>query len=410
MSMEQLNQTVNELGFAFQEFQNLNNQRWQSIEQDKAFDPLDQIKIDQIGLRMNQLEKTLQEFKNKNQTFESILPESMEIKGRPFLRGQSNSPEDRKLFARYLRNGEVGFEQKSLSGDRPELGGHFIPANIVSDIYKDDSTSFRSLAKVTSTFGNALDVLTDRNNNPSVRWIGNGETVETETPEIHKIHIALHRLYAYASITKDLLEDAQQFDVVDWLIQKIRKSMLDAENKAFILGAENQSAPKGILACDVHGTDRWGSLQYFGTGVDGGFNEEDPAKVLFDALYSLREMHRKNATWLMSSSTLSHIRQFKDTGTGRYLWEPSLNADQPSLLLGRPVVTFEEVPSLILGTPSKSILIGDFASGYQIATKNDLLIERNPFHKVDSVSYYVKNRIGGDVINYGAIKVVNFSK
>ena len=142
------------------------------------------------------------------------------------------------------------------------------------------------------------------------------------------------------------------------------------------------------------------------TGVAGDFPAAAPANVLIDLVYALAAPYRANATFLMNSRVAGLIRKMRD-GDGRYLWTDSLAAGEPARLLGYPVMISEDMPPL--GGGSKSVAFGDFRRAYTIAERADLRILRDPFSAKPHVLFYATKRVGGNVVDPRAYKVLNFS-
>lgn len=110
----------------------------------------------------------------------------------------------------------------------------------------------------------------------------------------------------------------------------------------------------------------------------------------------------------MSRSAFAAVRMLKDT-QGHYLWQPSLTAGVPSTLLGYPVEISEDLPVFSPGIASKSIFFGNFKEGYQIVDRTGIKILRDPYSAKPYVEFYTTKRVGGDVVNFEALKVINFS-
>jgi HK97 family phage major capsid protein len=110
--------------------------------------------------------------------------------------------------------------------------------------------------------------------------------------------------------------------------------------------------------------------------------------------------------FVMNSATASAIRKFK-TSTGGFLWQPSLVAGQPDTLLGYPVVEAEDMPDV--SGDSLSIAFGNFRAGYLIAERTETQILRDPFTNKPFVHFYATKRIGGQVANSEAIKLLKFA-
>ena len=117
-----------------------------------------------------------------------------------------------------------------------------------------------------------------------------------------------------------------------------------------------------------------------------------------------------SASWLMSRSAQAAIRKLKDTESGRYLWEPPLAGASTPTLLGYPVVISDDMPALVTGENSKAIIFGNFKEGYQIVDRMGTRVLRDPYSAKPYVEFYVTRRLGGDVLNFEALKVVNFKE
>ena len=107
----------------------------------------------------------------------------------------------------------------------------------------------------------------------------------------------------------------------------------------------------------------------------------------------------------MNSKSAGLVRKLKDAD-GRFLWSDGLAAGEPARLLGYPVVIAEDMPDA--ASNSYSIAFGDFASGYTIAERPDLRILRDPFSAKPHVLFYATKRVGGDVSDFAAIKLLKF--
>ena len=149
-----------------------------------------------------------------------------------------------------------------------------------------------------------------------------------------------------------------------------------------------------------------GALGTVKTGADGGFAAADPADSLVALVYALPAAYRANAAFLMNSATAGVVRKLKDAD-GRYLWAESLAANQPARLMGYPVLVNEEMPDI--ATASLSIAFGDFRAGYTVAERPDLRVLRDPYSAKPHVLFYATRRVGGDVTDFAAIKLLQFS-
>ena len=66
----------------------------------------------------------------------------------------------------------------------------------------------------------------------------------------------------------------------------------------------------------------------------------------------------------------------------------------------------EDMPDI--GSDAYPIAFGDFAAGYTIAERPDLRVLRDPFSAKPHVLFYATKRVGGDVSDFAAIKLMKF--
>jgi HK97 family phage major capsid protein len=109
----------------------------------------------------------------------------------------------------------------------------------------------------------------------------------------------------------------------------------------------------------------------------------------------------------MNRVTAAGVRQLKNSD-GAYLWQPSLVAGAPAMLLGHPVVIFEDLASYTT-TGALGIAFGDMAACYQIVDRMGIRVLRDPYSAKPYVEFYTTKRVGGDVIDFDAIKLLKFA-
>jgi HK97 family phage major capsid protein len=142
------------------------------------------------------------------------------------------------------------------------------------------------------------------------------------------------------------------------------------------------------------------------SGENGAFANGDALMTVF---HTLKAQYLPGASWLMARSVLAEIRKLKDS-TGQYIWQPSLIAGTPTTLLGCPVAIADDMPVLDGEKPTPSLAFGNFREAYQIVDRAGLHILRDPFSAKPYVEFYATKRVGGDVINFDAIKLIHFVK
>jgi HK97 family phage major capsid protein len=328
---------------------------------------------------------------------------------RPALSGAKS--EASPFVERYLRKGlEAGVELKALSGATEAAGGYAVPEELDQQIDKALTaiSPIRAIANVVRVGTAGYRKLVTTGGTPS-GWVS--ETAgrpETNSPVFREIAPPSGELYANPAASQAMLDDAA-FDVEAWLASEIATEFARAEGAAFVSG-NGTNRPMGFLAApnsdEDDGIRDFGTLQYLETGVAGGFAAESPQDTLIDLVQALRSPYRQGAVFVMNSATAARIRKFK-TDDGAFLWQPGLVAGQPDTLLGYPVVEAEDMPDLAAN--SLSIAFGNFRAGYLIAERSETQILRDPFTNKPFVHFYATKRVGGQVMNSEAIKLLRFS-
>ncbi|MEP3345271.1 MAG: phage major capsid protein [Litoreibacter sp.] len=318
-----------------------------------------------------------------------------------------------KAFQAYLRSGDddglrgLEVEEKGLTTAVAADGGYLVDpqtSDTVATVLKS-TASLRAIANVVNVEATSYDVLVDHTE-LGFGWATEAASPETDTPQFDRISIPLHELSALPKASQRLLDDAA-FDVEGWLAGRIADKFAAAESEAFIMG-DGVDKPKGFLTHTAvdDAIWAWGNIGYIATGVDGDFASGTPAESIVDLVYSLGARYRSNAAFVMNSKTAGAVRKMKDAD-GRFLWSDGLAAGEPARLMGYPVLIGEDMPDIASG--ETAIAFGDFSKGYTVAERPDLRILRDPFSAKPHVLFYATKRVGGDVSDFAAIKLLKFA-
>lgn len=335
--------------------------------------------------------------------------------GRPALSlaAEMEAPHQ-KAFDAYLRRGDddglrgLVLEGKAMNTAVAAEGGFLVDPQTAEMIRTSlsSSASIRAIANVVQVEASSFDVIVDHSDLGSGWATETAAVPETGTPVIERISIPLHELSAMPKASQRLLEDSA-FDVEGWLAGRIADRFAKAEAAAFIAG-DGVDKPMGFLAHDTVAEESWawGKLGYIATGEAGDFDASAPADAIVDLVYALDAGYRGNASFVMNSKTAGAVRKMKDAD-GRFLWSDGLAAGEPSRLMGYPVLIAEDMPDIAAN--AFAMAFGDFAAGYTIAERPDLRVLRDPFSAKPHVLFYATKRVGGDVSDFAAIKLLKFA-
>jgi HK97 family phage major capsid protein len=345
----------------------------------------------------------------------TMLDRKMTTYGRPPLSGamEQGAPH-RKAFNAYLRTGDddalrgLALEGKALNSAVAADGGYLVDPQTADAIRSMlvSTSSIRAIAQVVQVEAASFDVLIDRSEVGSGWATEAAAQAETGTPVLERISIRLHELSAMPKASQRLLDDSA-FDVEGWLAGKIATRFLRAESAAFVSG-DGVDKPKGFLTPPkvAQASWAWGSLGYVASGAASDFATTNPADCIINLVYALGAEYRANATFVMNSKTAGAVRKMKDAD-GRFLWSDGMAAGEPARLMGYAVLICEDMPDIAAG--AHAIAFGDFRAGYTIAERPDLRILRDPFSAKPHVLFYASKRVGGEVTDFAAIKLLRFA-
>jgi len=338
-----------------------------------------------------------------------------EVKGRidrmgraakaPIGGSDDQSVEVKSFVNGYLRNGRET-EVKSIRGTVSGDGGYAVPREIDAALARQmaEVIPIRRIAQVVQVGSAGYRKLVTLGGTAS-GWVS--ETAarpETATPSFAEIAPPTGELYASPAASQAMLDDAA-FDLEGWLASEIASEFARAEGAVFVSG-NGTDRPKGFLAAPVSAAvdavRAFGTMQYIGSGEAADLGD-DADLTLIDLVHSLKAGYRQGASWVMNSATLAAVRKLR-TSDGAFLWQGSMAEGQPDRLLGYPVVEAEDMPDV--AADAFPIAFGNFRAGYLIAERSATAILRDPFTNKPFVHFYATKRVGGQVLDSAAIKLL----
>lgn len=398
MSLTEITERVHSLGNAWEEFKRVNDERLTQIERKGNADPLYLEHLQKIG-------SALDHHKSRMDGIETAAlrpAKGLEVKadGSPVANSQY-----RKAFCNYLRKGmDAGLEAmelKALSVGTDADGGYLVTHAMSDAIVKtvNEASPMRRLASIQTISTDALELIQDYDAAAAGWTTETGAVSDSTTPQIAKKSIPTFEIYAQPKATQKLIDDSA-VDIESWISEKVSDTFLKMENAAFISG-NGTTQPKGILSYAA-GTD-FGQIEQINSGTSAVVTADGLIKIY----YALKEEYAQKATFLMNRSVLQAVRLLKEATTNQYLWQPGLAAGAPDTLLGVPVAQATDMPVAAAG--SLSVAVGDFARGYQIVDRIGIRILRDPYTEKPFVKFYTTKRVGGDVVNSEAIKLLKLA-
>ena len=271
-------------------------------------------------------------------------------------------------------------------------GGYLVPDEYERTLVEalEEENIFRQLAKIiqTSSGDRKIPVVATKG---TASWIDEEGAYTESDDSFGQVSIGAYKLGTMIKVSEELLNDSV-FDLESYISREFARR-IGAKEESFFTG-DGTGKPLGILAAT-------GGAE---TGITAASATAITADELIDLFYSLKAPYRRNAVWVLNDSTIKAIRKLKDN-QGQYLWQPSLTAGAPDLLLGKPVRTSAYMPTI--AADAKTIAFGDF-SYYWIADRQGRSFKRlnELYAATGQVGFLASQRVDGKLILPEAIKVL----
>jgi len=392
MQISQMKTRIDQLGNAWEEFKSTNDQKLKQVEKRGSADPITENQLEKIGDALDEYKARLHQLEIRN--------------NRPAVSLSSKNhlldTEYKSAFVDYLKKGNENLlsnlSKKHLSGASNAEGGYLVDNAMYQYVEKNIAANsiMRKLASRQEISTDSFDILSDDGNFDS-GWVAEADQRQTtNAATIDKKSIRVHEIYAQPKVTQKLIDDSK-IDIAKWLGEKLSEKFTAVENASFING-DGQNKPKGILTYAAgKGADK---IEQIKSSIEGSVTAESIIKLY----YSLDVQYSGRASFVMHRDMLQQIRLLKSETTGQYLWTPGLELGAPDTLLGVPVYESPDMP-----TPKKdslAIALADFKSAYMIVDRAGMNMMRDPYTEKPFVKFYTTKRVGGDIINTHAIKLL----
>ena len=367
-----------------------------SAEDDAAYTKMEQ-EITDLGKEIERLER------QEALDAELNRPVNKPLTGKPGGRADADDAEDKTGRASddYRKNFWNAMRSKvpmpnvtnALQVGTDSEGGYLVPDEYERTLVEalEEENIFRQMAKVikTSSGDRKIPVVASKG---TASWIDEEGAYPESDDSFGQVSIGAYKLGTMIKVSEELLNDSV-FDLQSYISREFARRIGAKEEEAFFTG-DGKGKPLGVLAAT-------GGAE---TGVTAASATAVTADELMDLYYSLKSPYRKKSVWVLNDSTIKAIRKLKDNN-GQYLWQPSLTAGTPDMILGRPIKTSAYMPAIAAG--AKTIAFGDF-SYYWIADRQGRSFKRlnELFAATGQVGFLASQRVDGKMILAEAVKVL----
>ena len=292
------------------------------------------------------------------------------LMGKPAERNQREEP---AIGLRSLIRGDVrsmefaatAEELRALSKGTATAGGNTVPTSFSSTLLEhlvESSAILTAGATIWNTTSGESFVIPKTTAHGTAALVAEGALIGGTDPAFGNVSLGAFKYGELISVPRELADDTA-VDLEGYLARQAGRAVGNALG-AHLISGTGTAQPRGLFLDTTTGATSAAAV----AGVpsfDG----------LIDLFYSVIAPYRNSpaAAWLIKDSTAGAIRKLKDT-SGRYLWESSVTAGTPDLILSKPVYTDPFVAAT--GVNNKSVAFGDL-SAYNVRLVNNIRFERS---------------------------------
>ena len=362
-----------------------------SAEDTAAYEKMEQEVVD-LGKEIERLERQAAIDAELNKPVSEPItnkpnnnPDGEEKKGRA-------TDKYKKTFWNAMRRKNFYDVENALQVGTDSEGGYLVPDEFEHTLVEalEEENFFRSIATViqTSSGDRKIPVVATKG---TASWIDEEGAYPESDDSFGQVSIGAYKVATMLKVSDELLNDSV-FDLEAYISKEFGRRIGAKEEEAFFTG-DGKGKPTGIFNAAGGASDGV-------TTAAASITFDD----VMDLFYALKSPYRRKAVWVLNDTTVKALRKLKDNN-GNYIWQPSVQAGQPDMILNRPYHTSAYVPEVAAG--AKVMAFGDF-SYYWIADRQGRSFKRlnELFAANGQVGFLASQRVDGKLILSEAVKTM----
>lgn len=421
-SYKEMAEAIDDLGRTVEAFKEANDEALEKKANSEAFSEIE-VKVEKISAevakadeRKRRLDVELEAQRARIEEVEALLATGGAIGSKKVLE------EHRDVFFKFMESGGRGGsldklketerkyrsmlpEQKQVNLASAAAGEALVPELIASEIETMEQKISPIRRLITPVTVNTTDFkqVVDIRGTASGWLAETGTRAVTDTPSLRVRTPTWGELYARPQASEWAVMDIP--NAVGWISSSVAEEFVKAEGTAVLTG-NGTNKPTGILngtqvttADDASPLRDAAVFQYVAAP-----SPDDITEHALSLIYTLQSGYRMGAKWAMNSTVLGLVRRAK-TSQGEYLWEPNLQAGQPSRIAGYEFEVLEDLSNVGLSPLGYPIIFGNWNRAYLLAQRSDIMLLVDPYTTVGLISWWFRRREGGCVLNNDALKL-----
>ena len=242
-----------------------------------------------------------------------------------------------------------------------------------------------------------------------------GSRAATTAPYQEKVSVTLYDLYAYVSVSNELL-DASNFNIAAYLQAEVERQFTDTIETEIVSGSGSTES-LGILTqatsstADDHSPLRSFSLYQYvaGPGVSSPIGSDFSYNNLVDLVAALATRYRRGAKFYMSTDAISVARKLIGTD-GQPVWKDASGgvAGMTQSLMGYPVVEAPALPSV--AADALPVVFGDLMQAFLwVSHSRGMRVIRDQVTAPGQTKFYFSMQCCGKPADTRAAKVLKIA-
>lgn len=237
------------------------------------------------------------------------------------------------------------------------------------------------------------------------KHVGEGdERSKTKGATFTEIKPTWSQIYCNPEVTAELLQDSS-YDLESWYIKETGTAFGLLLEEDVMTGSGSNNECLGLFSSGMS-TDKDGTRDVTKFQKIACAANAIDFDVLKRLIGSARARYRNGASFLVNHDLYLTLQTLKDE-QGRYIWEPSVKAGEPDLLLGYPVYDSEFVPAV--ASAACPLAFGNFKLALKGYDRPQLRFIRDDITHKGFVSFYTEKRAGVMLQDTAAVKFLAIS-
>lgn len=343
--------------------------------------------LDDLGAQIQRRERAESLDKEMRQPEDTPIRPDVKDKNH---KGARNGEEYKKVFNAYLRGRVSSLEVSNVLEIAPDsAGGYLCPdefeKRLIDELREEDIMRRVGHIIQTDSGDRSIPVISEHG---VAAWVAESDPIDDDDDAFDIVTLGAHKVATAMRVSIELLNDSV-FDLDGYIAAEFSRRIGAAEEAAFLATGTGDDQPTALIASAD-------------AGVTAASATVITADEILDLVYSLRAPYRRKAGFIVHNSTVKKIRKLKN-GAGDYLWQPSMQAGEPDMLLGYPLYVSPYMPEATAGLVP--VVYGDY-SYYWIADRQGRHFQRlnELYAKNGQVGFLAWQRVDGKLILSEAVK------